>query len=179
MSAKDKYGRTLIRVVGRGLTAKEWIAHNERLGMKLSRDTLELLSLPDYDENHRLECGKAYTVVLMRSDELTRHNDAYRISWNFQIRSARDYGRSPDLRAELAFLLREKISSKRMKKWGALCIIVLHDQIIDRHEKPNFFGVISSGNGQVEVCSFANPNDAPWSQFSAFAFPVSDKELKS
>ena len=92
----DKYGRTLITVTGTGLTALEWVKRLEGNGHRFGDWAREILGKPDYDEKHRLEAGKQYTVALVFGKEIKKDTDRFTV--NLRTLAKHDYGKSNDLR---------------------------------------------------------------------------------
>ncbi|MGB4834167.1 MAG: hypothetical protein WBP40_04005 [Candidatus Moraniibacteriota bacterium] len=167
----DKHGRILVTLTGRGWTNEEWSKHGETGGMNFTKWARDILGKPDYNEKHRLEPGKQYTVALMfgKKEFVT---DAERTTANLRIRGERDYGKSNDLRGELTLLLREAISDEQLERWDIYYIAVLHEPILASDGNPY---ILASGryvDGQ-QVGAFCAGPGISWIGGGAFAFPVS------
>ncbi len=167
----DKFGRVLITVTGLGLTGAEWLARCDATGNKPIKWARDVLTQLDYDAKHRLEPDKQYTVALMFGKK-EFGTDAERTTANLKARGERDYGKSEDLRGELALLIREAISDEQLERWGIWYIAVLHETITDSDGGSLVLESDRGGVGrQVSVC-WDSP-DCRWGDDGAFAFPVS------
>jgi hypothetical protein len=58
--SKDTHGRTLVPLIGRGLTAEEW----KKEDMLFTNWGSDIISHPDYDKTQRFESGEQITVAL-------------------------------------------------------------------------------------------------------------------
>lgn len=167
----DKHGRILVTVTGLGLTGAEWLARLDAAGFKLTEWARDVLTRPDYDAKHRLEAGKSYTVALMFGKKEFA-TDTERTTANLQACGERDYGKSEDLRGELALLIRETISDEQLQRWGIWYIAVLHETITDSGGHADVLASDRSGGGrQVYACYDHPVHD--WLGAGAFAVPVS------
>lgn len=171
-----KIDRITFTVKGLGLTGAEWITRLESCGYKLSDGAREILSKPDYDENHRLESGKEYKVTLVFGKEIKKDRD--RITANLKAIAMREYGEQSvtDLKGELALLIREKLTNAELKAMCIKYIAVLHEPIIDsdndiRVLHSDCYGDIVGLNGEA---SFVDTSygiyDSQWGKSGAFAF---------
>lgn len=167
----DKFGRILVTVTGLGLTGEEWLIRLEGAGSKPTKWARDILTRPDYNDKHRLEPGKQYTVALVfGKKEFT--TDTERTTANLRKRGERDYGKSDNLRGELALLLREAISDEQLERWGIDYIAVLHEPIVDSGGVPRILGLGRSVDGRRVGAFWDNPGNH-WGGDGAFAFPVS------
>ncbi|MDP3957396.1 MAG: hypothetical protein Q8Q10_02750 [bacterium] len=167
---KDQYGRILITVTGSGLLNEEWGPRLKSGGFVLEQRDLDVLNQPDYNENHRLVPGKQYTVALVLGKEVSK--DAERTTAHIRQLGERDYGKSSDLRGELALLIREAISDEQMKRWGIHYIAVPHELIRDSVGQHGIFAARRMGDGREVHVYFDYPG-ACWRDRGAFAYPVS------
>lgn len=167
----DKFGRILITVTGLGLTGAEWLVRCDATGNKPTKWARDVLTQPDYDAKHRLEPGKQYTVALMFGRE-EFGTDAERTTANLQTRGERDYGKSEDLRGELALLIREAISDEQLERWGIWYIAVLHETITDSDGYSSVLESSRLDDGRQVDAGWALPGSS-WGGDGAFAFPVS------
>ncbi|MGB3073013.1 MAG: hypothetical protein WBB68_02010 [Candidatus Moraniibacteriota bacterium] len=167
----DKHGRILVTLTGRGWTNEEWFKHGEAVGMNFTKWARDILGKPDYNEKHRLEPGKQYTVALLFGKK-EFDTDVERTTANLRARGERDYGKSDDLRGELALLIREAISDEQLERWGIYYIAVLHEPILVSGGSPGILGSHRFDDGQQVVAFYAGPGFS-WGGGGAFAFPVS------
>ncbi len=166
----DKHGRFLITVTGLGLMGEEWLARFTSTGVKPTKWARDVLTRPDYDAKHRLEPGKQYMVALLFGKK-EFDTDVERTTANLQVRGERDYGKSEDLRGELALLIREAISDEQLERWGIWYIAVLHETITDSNGDPSVLGSHRYGVGR-QVSAYCGRPDDSWNDVGAFAFPV-------
>ncbi|QQR78371.1 MAG: hypothetical protein IPJ68_04820 [Candidatus Moraniibacteriota bacterium] len=167
----DKHGRILVTLTGRGWTNEEWSKHGETGGMNFTKWARDILGKPDYNEKHRLEPGKQYTVALLFGKK-EFDTDTERTTANLRARGERDYGKSNDLRGELALLIREAISDEQLERWGIYYVAVPHEPIIDSDGSPDFLASYRYVVGQQLLAYCAYPGHY-WHDDGAFAFPVS------
>lgn len=169
MLQRDPFGRILITLIGKGLTANEWVLRSQASGFYFSKWAFDVLALSDYDNRHCLEPGKSYTVVLMRSSELLRVcQEAGRSAMSIDF----DYVQSPFVRAELVFLVRELLSNEVMKKLGISRITTLHEPVMTADNSPSVF--VSSCLGTEREISIALADGKSlWTDSDAFICPLS------
>jgi hypothetical protein len=167
----DKHGRFLITVTGLGLTGEEWLARFTSTGVKPTKWARDVLTRPDYDAKHRLEPGKQYTVALLFGKK-EFDTDVERTTANLRARGERDYGKSDDLRGELALLIREAISDEQLERWRIDYTAVLHEPIISSVGGPHVLGSGRRGGGPRLGTFWGNPANE-WRGLGAFVFPVS------
>ncbi|MFZ1654266.1 MAG: hypothetical protein WAT84_00315 [Candidatus Moraniibacteriota bacterium] len=167
----DKHGRFLITVTGLGLTGEEWLVRLNAAGSMPTKWARDVLTRPDYDAKHRLEPGKQYTVALLFGKK-EFDTDVERTTANLRARGERDYGKSNDLRGELALLIREAISDEQLERWGIYYVAVPHEPIIDSDGRPSILGSSRDDVGQQVNAYFGRPGNY-WHDDGAFAFPVS------
>ncbi|QQR78946.1 MAG: hypothetical protein IPJ68_01590 [Candidatus Moraniibacteriota bacterium] len=167
----DKHGRILVTLTGRGWTNEEWFKHGEAVGMNFTKWASDILGKPDYNEKHRLEPGKQYTVALLFGKK-EFDTDVERTTANLRARGERDYGKSDDLRGELALLIREAISDEQLERWRIDYTAVLHEPIISSGGNPSILGSDRFDDGQQVRAYVGGPGDR-WGGLGAFAFPVS------
>lgn len=154
----DKHGRILITVTGLGLTGEEWLARLDAAGFKPTKRARDVLTRPDYNEKHRLESGKQYTVALMFGKKEFA-TDTERTTANLRARGERDYGKFDDLRGELALLIREAISDGQLERWDIYYIAVLHEPILDSGGSSRVL-VSDRDDGGRQVCAYwVGPGD--------------------
>jgi hypothetical protein len=166
-----KASRITITVIGSGLTAQEWRMRAENRGYQLASYVHGILSNPDYDAKHRLEPGKEYKVVLIQGKEIKRDSD--RTIANLKSLVVRDYGEQSmgNLKAELAFLIRQRLTNDAMKSFNLGRITVLHEPIADSAGWPGVL-CVSRYEGSFVSGEYGN-SDRDWSDACAFAFPIS------
>lgn len=170
--SRDKHGRLLIELTGLGLTGQEMLVRMESRGIHPTPRLRKFLTHPDYDEKHRLEPGKTYTVALLFGHE-DIPVDVKRTTAKLRKHGEYDYGKSSDMRAELALLLEEALSEEHLERWGIWFIAVLHGSIlIDGN--PSIL-VLSRYSETCPIIVCFNYDDEIWSDEGAFAFPVSQK----
>ena len=167
----DKHGRILVTLTGTGWMGAEWLARSDAGEFGLTKWARDVLAQPDYDAEHRLEPGKQHTVALMFGKK-EFPADADRTTANLQARGERDYGKSDDLRGELALLLRELISDEQLGHWGIRYIAVLHEPIVDSDGDPDILAMDCRGDGR-RVSAYCGDPDVYWHFAGAFAVPVS------
>lgn len=166
----DKYGHILITVTGLGLTAEEWKTRLEGSGYRFGDWARNILGRLDYDEKHRVEAGKQYTVALVLGKEIKKDNE--RSTANLKKLGERYYGRSADLKGELALLIREAISDEQMERFGVWYIAVLHEPITDSGGDPLVLYTYRRDRGRWVHAYWDKPGYT-WRDGGAFAFPVS------
>lgn len=166
----DKHGRILITVTGLGLTGGCQLLRIFAAGFLPTEKAKNILSQPDYNDKHRLEQGRQYTVALI-SSEMEFPIKARRNMHNLRMRAKRDYGKSDNLRGELALLLREAVSDEQLERWGVSHIAVLHEPIVDSRGTPRVLGLDLLGNGG-QVGAYEDRPDRIWDD-GMLAFPIS------
>jgi len=169
----DKRGRFLITVTGLGLTGEEWLARLDAAGFKPTKWARDILTRPDYNEKHRLEPGKQYTVALMFGKK-EFSTDAERTTANLRARGERDYGKSDDLRGELDLLIREAISDEQLERWEIYYIAVLHEPIVDSDGSPSILALDRDGGGR-QVDAFWDFPGSYWSALEPSRSPSRNK----
>ncbi len=168
-SSMSKLDRITFTVTGLGLTGAEWVTHLESNGHKLTDWAQNILSKPDYDENHRLEVGKEYKVVLVVGKEIKRDRD--RSTANLKAIATRELGEQSvtDLKGELALLIREKFTNADLEVMGIWYIVVLHKPIID--SVGDAIVLYSSRyDGKSWVRAYYDGPGRQWRDNGAFAF---------
>lgn len=164
----DRYGRFQINVVGLGLTSYEWDLRMKMNGYRFNpvnvRDTL---CHPDYNDKHRLEAGKRYTISLILGKEMS----VERTTDNIMARGVIDYGRTLALRGELALLIREAVSDEVMARMGIRYIAVLHDPMSDVEGHRRVLAADSRGRGR-SLHAYAAGKSSRWDDRGAFGYPV-------
>lgn len=127
-------------VTGEGLTAAKWILRLESNGYYISPLVKEILSHPDYDAKHRLTKGKQYNVTMVRNSIIRKksqrnHADMKKyIESHFMLHEAYE-------KAELTFLIREKISNIDIEKMNAWTIDIVHEPLPNNMKDHCFFNV--------------------------------------
>ncbi|MEN9338479.1 MAG: hypothetical protein RI945_204 [Candidatus Parcubacteria bacterium] len=165
----EKNPRIYFEVSTLGLTAEEWKERLIQGGHKLSDWTKDILSKPDYNQNHRYEAGKMLKVVLIRGKDIEK--DSERLTKNLKVIAVKDFGEksASELKGELALLIREKFNNKELEKMGLWYIAVLHEPIVDSGGDP-FVLYSFRGDGESWVgTAWDDPGDG-WNVDGAFAF---------
>lgn len=168
----DTHGRLLITLKGLGLMGQAILVRMESRGLHPTPRLRAFLTHPDYDEKHRLEFGKTYTVALVFGHE-DIPMDTERTTARLEEYGERDYGKSPDMRAELAVLLSEAITEEQLERWGIWSIAVLHEPIFINGISSIL--VLSRYSVICPIIVCFGDDDENWSDTGAFAFPVSQK----
>lgn len=165
----EKKDRITFTVTGLGLTSEQWITRLEAGGHKLSDWARDVLSKPDYDENHRLEVGKEYKVTLVFSKEIKKQKD--RSTTNLKALARRELGEQSviGLKGELALLIREKFTNAELEAMGIFYIVVLHEPIIDSAGHARVLYSFRDDGVSFVNASCGSPDDL-WVDFGAFAF---------
>ncbi len=161
--------RITFKVTGTGLTAEKWIARLGFNGHKLSDSAHNILCASDYDARHRLEAGREYKIVLVRSTEIRK--DSERTSANLKSLASREFGYQSvsDLKGEFALLIREKFANDELEQMGLTYIAVLHEPIVDHDGRPRALRSFSNADSFVGATCY----DYEWGTLGAFAFLVS------
>ncbi len=164
---KDRFGRATFTVVGTGLTGIEWIARLEASGHKVTDWAEDILSQPDYDQNHRLEAGKIETFALVLGLEIPKDSD--RTTSTLQAIGVRDYGPQAvsDLRGELALLIREKFSIADLNEIDVGYIAVLHKPILDSDGYPGVLFAYRLDDDSWVDANYGFPSHQ-WHAYGAF-----------
>lgn len=171
-----KVDRITFTVTGLGLTGAEWITRLEDDGHGVSGrahsmiTARSMLTESDYDTNHRLEAGKEYKVTLMFSKEVLKNSD--RKTSKIQSFAISEFGEQSvtGLKAELAFLIREKFTNDELKAMGIEDILVLHEPITDSDGEASILCSSRRLDGSSWVHARCGRSYQPWSFYCAFVF---------
>lgn len=165
----EKGGRIYFEVTTLGLTAEEWKARLLKAGHKISDYANDILSKPDYDQNHRYEPGKTLKVVLIRGKEIKK--DSERLTKNLKAIAVKDFGEKSvsGLKGELALLIREKFTNKDLEEMGLWYIAVLHEPIIVSGGYPSVLDSDRRDGGSWLLANWVDPGNR-WNGNGAFAF---------
>ena len=164
----EKAGRIYFEVTTLGLTAEEWKVRLTKAGHKISDYANDILSKPDYDQNHRYEPTQTLKVVLIRGKEIEK--DSERLTKNLKAISVKNFGENSvsNLKGELSLLIREKFSNKELEEMGLWYIVVLHEPIISGGNPRVLYSGRLGGESWVGA-GWAGPCDR-WDDGGAFAF---------
>lgn len=165
----EKKSRITFTVTGTGLTGTEWVTRLEAGGHRVSGWACDVLTKPDYDENHHLEVDKEYKITLVFGKEIRK--DSERTTADLKALARREIGKQAvsGLKGELALLVREKFTNKELEDMGIGYIAVLHESIID--SVGGAFVLRSLRHGD-ESCVDAGYDEPvfQWGDGGAFAF---------
>lgn len=152
-----------------GLTASEWKERLTKNGHKIGDWANDVLSKPDFDENHRYQPGQTLKVVLVRGKEIQKGFE--RTTQNLKAIAVKDFGQSSvsELKGELSLLIREKFSNKDLEEMDLFYIVTLHEPIIVSGGYPCVLRANRVGGGSWVDANWDNP-DNYWYGFGAFAF---------
>ena len=164
-------GRFYFEVTGSGLHSEKWPERLKGGGHELTKWAKDVLSKPDYNKNHLLKAGKVYKLGLVFGTEFA--NDPERSTANVQAFARRELGEQatgPELKGELALLIREKFTNAELEVLGLLYIAVLHSPIVDSDGDPR---VLYAGrnDGSYVFAYYVFP-ESQWGGNGAFAFPA-------
>jgi hypothetical protein len=165
-----KKERITFTVTGLGLTGTEWITRLEYNGHELSSWANNIITKPDYDQNHRLEAGKEYKVTLVFGKEIKKDKD--RSTANLKAIAIRELGEQAvtDLKGELALLIRERFSNLELEAMGVGYIAVLHEPIIDSGGGVDVLNSGRNGNKSLVNADDGGRPSRLWNYIGAFAF---------
>ncbi len=171
----DKPTRITFTVIGAGLTGAEWITRLETRGHKLYDWARDIITKPDYDENHRLEVGKEYKVTLVFGKEIRK--DFERTTANLKAKAVQEFGEQSvaGLKGELALLIREKFTNAELETMGIYYIAVLHEPIIDSGGGASVLDSNRNGGGSYVGAGYDSPG-RQWRGSGAFAFLASTSD---
>lgn len=164
----EKNGRIYFELTTLGLTASEWKERLTKNGHKISKWANDILSKPDFDENHRYQPGQTLKVVLICGKEIRK--DSERLTKNLKAIAVKDFGQSSvsELKGELSLLIREKFSNKDLEEMDLFYIVTLHEPIIDSVGRPVVLGAGRDDGGSWVFTFWDDPG--LWRDGGAFAF---------
>lgn len=168
----EKKNRITFTITGLGLTGAEWVTRLEAGSHRVSVWACDVLTKPDYDQNHRLEAGKEYKVTLVFGKEIRK--DSERTTADLKALARREIGKQAvsGLKGELALLVREKFTNKELEDMGIWYIAVLHESIIDSDGDASILVSSRSAHGSCVDADYGRPGPQ-WCGDGAFAFLVS------
>ncbi len=156
-------------LVAPGWTAKEWEAELIKGGHKLSDWTKDVLSKPDFDENHRYPAGTKLHVVVIRGKQIQK--DSERTTSNLKALGSQKFGEKAvsELKAELSLMLRLKYSNKDLEKMDLVYIGTLSKPIIDSDGDSDVLVLSRHDDKSWVLTDWDNPSDY-WFDNGGFAF---------
>jgi hypothetical protein len=163
---KNQNGHYVVTITGRALTGTEEVARLESAGFRVDDYARQILTNGDYDNNHRLEAGKQYQVVLVPGKEIT----GFRTTKKLKDYAAKFGYVVP--KAGFVSLIRETISDEKMKEMGIWYIAALHEPIKDVDGTPSVLGSDRNGDGRLINAHWDIPAYEWFGDDAAFAFLV-------
>lgn len=151
-----------ITVVSDGLTGEQSISRLEAVKYNLGDEAKFLMRSKDYIVTN----GVVYRVGIIKDSEF---DDASRTTENICKEAMRRCWIEPP--AELARLLREKLSDEDLEKMGFVWLIVVHKTIAASDGYPNLLGLDRRGAGRKLNTAYSIPGRR-WSREYGFAFLV-------
>lgn len=163
---KNANGHYVVTITGLALTGVEEIARLKSAGFRIGDYARQILTSDDYNNNHRLEAGKQYQIVLVPGKEVTSNRTtanlkAYAKKFGYLIPKAGIVPR-----------IRETISDKQMEEMEIWYIAGLHDSIKDSDGNPLVLSSYRGGGGLWLDADWDCP-ESSWGDDGAFAFLVS------
>ncbi len=170
---KNRHGHYVLTITGLDLTGEQEIARVNGDLDDYERRLLMNTGASSYDNNHRLEDGKEYNIVLVLNNEITTSIQRPVHSSNFPVKTedVQKYARGFGYKVPLAGVMpriSEMVSDEQMKKMEIFYFVCFHDPIEDCLGNMNnlmmrlFFKRLLSYRN-------INPND-PWDDYGAFVF---------
>lgn len=149
-----------------GLNGEEWITRLEAKGAHVDDCTKKILRSPDFRSAWRKEVGVVVLdgAVFNNDDRITKNIRAYAQQMNLLIHGYPS--------AELACLIRERITDEDMEKMGLFSIVTMHEPIKGSDGKPQLLVADRYSAGYRLSSNFAGP-DHRWGRDEGFAFVAS------
>ena len=162
-SWREEDGVIYFSVTSDGTTGEDWIKRLEGNGFRVGDYAKQVLRSPDFKPTN----GVTTEVAVLRGC-LFEHND--RITKKIRAEAARRNFTKPN--AELACLIREKFTDKKIEAMGLWYIVAMHEPINDSVGDPDLLGASRHGVGRWLYAYHVRPVNR-WDRDGGFAFAVS------
>lgn len=159
----EESGVTHFSVTSDGTTGPEWIRRLEDKGLRVSDYAKILLKSTDFKSTS----GVTIEVVVLKG-ELFSDDD--RITENIREEAKKRNLSTPN--AEVACLIREKLTDDEIKDMGLWWIVTMHEPIKESISVPNLLSARRYDDGRWLDTSYDEPGHR-WSCVSGFAFVAS------
>lgn len=163
---RNEHGHIIISITGLALTGKQEIERLEGAKFRISNFANSCLTSKKkdgYDECHRLEDGRAYTLALVPTKD---------VPGNRTTAKGRKYGESFGYKQPLAGVIpriREVVSDEGMEAMGFRFITALHEPITDADGDLGLLNASRSSDGRWVGAGWIDHDDQ-WSGNAALAF---------
>jgi hypothetical protein len=150
-------------VTSDGTTGPDWIVRLEKKGYRLSDYAKSLLRSKDFQPTNGVttEIAVLKGMLFSDSDRITK-----------KIRADADKRNLAKPNAEVACLIREKLSDEELEAMGLYWIVVMHEPIKDSDGDPNLLNSNRDDDGQWLYAYYDEP-DGRFNRENGFAFAVS------
>jgi hypothetical protein len=165
--SKNDHGHYVFTIIGQNLPGEQEIARVEKGVSDYVHQILTSTNADGYDNNHRLEGGKEYIIVLVPGREI----EGNRTTVNIQ-ECARSFGYKVPL-AGIIPRIRVAVSDKQMEQMDIWYIVGLHTPIKDADGDMCVLNASRGDDDQWLHASWGAP-DYQWNCFGAFAFLASE-----
>jgi len=159
----EKDGVISFSVTSDGTTGEEWISHLESKGFRVSDYAKSVLR----SKSFKPTSGITYEIAVLKG-ELFSDNE--RITKNIRKEAKNRKFSTPN--AEVACLIREKLSDKELEAMGLYWIVAMHEPIKDSDGDPALLSANRNDDGSWLDTGYGNPDDE-WDRGNGFAFVVS------
>lgn len=154
----------LPEVVSEGKTGEDFITCLKEKGFRVGDYAMQIMRKKEFIPT----TGVKYKPVVIFGKEI--ENDSERTTENIRkIAQERGYLKP---NAELAPMLREKVSDKEMEEMGVYALVVMSDNIKDSGGAPRLLGLHRRGDGRWLRAYYGRPGDE-WSREIGFVFLAS------
>ena len=151
----------LLEVVSEGKTGEEFISRLKEKNFRIGDYAMQIMRKSEFVPT----TGTKYKPVVIFGKEIEK--DSERTTENIRkIAKSRGYLKP---NAELAPLLREKISDKEMEEMGVWALVVMSDTIKDSDGGPDLLGLRRYGVGRWFDAYYDGPGDE-WGREIGFVF---------
>ncbi len=154
-------------VTSDGTTGQQWIERLESKAFRISKWAKDVLNSPDFKTTTGVTTEVAVLPGVISKDD-------NRIIKEIRAEAERRNLLAPN--AEVACLIREKLSDKELEAMGLWWIVIFHEPIKDSDGAPYLLAVSRYGDGPWLDTNYDN-SDNSWNSNNGFAFAVSQLSL--
>ncbi len=159
----EKDGVIRFSVTSDGTTGEEWISRLESKSFHVSHYAKTVLN----SKSFKPTSGITYEVAVLKGEIFSDNN---RITKNIRKEAKNRKLSTPN--AEVACLIREKISDKELEAMGLSWIVAMHEPIKDSVGDPRLFSASRYDGGSWLYADYDDPGSR-WDRGGGFAFVVS------
>lgn len=150
-----------LSVTSDGTTGKAWIKRLGKKGFRVSDCAEELLTSSDFKPTK----GVSYEVCVIKGSFWKSDND--RTTVNIHVEATKRTLVTPN--AEVACLLREKLTDQEIEAMGLWWLVVMHEPIKDSDGVSSLLALFRFGDGRWLLADCDEPGNQ-WGEDSGFAF---------